>query len=117
VPDNPGCFAALAGAQAATGRPDLAEDTLATMRGRFAEHLVSPYVLALAATHSGRHDEAFALLARADEERDPNALEIPLDVGFRALHGDRRWPSLVAGFRAPPERRRPRAGGDPSMPS
>ena len=106
APDNPGCFACLAGAQAAAGEHSLAEATLADMHRRFAEQIISPYALALAATHAGRRDEAFALLERADDERDPSALQIPFDLSFRALHEDARWPTLVARVRGAPSRRR-----------
>jgi len=105
APDNAGCFASLAGAQAAAGQREAAEATLAALHARFADRLVSPYVLAIAATHCRRHDDAFALLARADTERDPSALEMAHDVSFRALHGDRRWPALVASVRAGPAAR------------
>jgi Tfp pilus assembly protein PilF len=105
APDNAGCFACLAGAQAAAGERELAEATLADMHERFADRIVSPYVLAVVATHCGRHDDAFALLARADGDRDPSALEIPFDVSFDALHDDPRWPALVAGVRAGPAAR------------
>ena len=108
VPDNPGCFASLAGAQAARGQPDLARATLADMHARFADRIVSPYVLAVVSTHCGRHDDAFALLERADLERDPNALQIPSDVSFRPLAADSRWPALVARVRARRTRQRDR---------
>ena len=106
APENPGCFASLAGAQAAQGHPDLARATLADMHARFADRIISPYVLAVVATHCGRHDDAFALLERADLERDPNALQIPSDVSFRRLVGDPRWAPLVARVHAGPTRQR-----------
>ncbi len=106
APDNPGCFACLAGAQAASGRRELAETTLADMHARFADRIVSPYVLAIAATQCGRHDDAFALLERADAERDPSALEMPADMSFRNLHGDPRWLPLAARVRAAPPKGR-----------
>ena len=106
APENPGCFACLAGAQAALGQRRLAESTLTEMRRRFSGSLISPYLLALAATHSRRVDDAFALLERANQERDPSALEIPVDISFRALHSDARWPALVSRVRAAPSRRR-----------
>ena len=109
APDNAGCFACLAGAQAASGERALAEATLAAMHSRFADRLISPYVLAVVATHCGRRDDAFLLLARADADRDPSALEMPFDVSFGALHDDPRWPALVAGVRAGP----PARGIDP----
>jgi Tfp pilus assembly protein PilF len=108
APEHPGCFASLAGAQAATGRRELAEATLADMHARFPGRIISPYVLAVVATHCGRHDDAFALLQRADTERDPSALEMAGDVSFLALRGDPRWPALVARVRAPPSRPRAR---------
>ena len=74
LPDNPGCFACLAGAQAAAGQRELAEATLADLHARFAE-------------------------------RNPGALEIPVDVSFRALHGDPRWAPLAARVREAPPRR------------
>ena len=106
APENPGCFASLAGAQAARGQPDLAQATLADMHARFADRIISPYVLAVVATHCGRHDDAFALLERADLERDPSALLMPSDVSFRPLTADARWPALVARVRARPTRQR-----------
>jgi predicted Zn-dependent protease len=105
APDNPGCLACLAGAQAAAGQRELAEATLADMHARFPGRIMSPYVLAIVATHCGRVDDAFALLERADNERDPSALEMPADVSFRALHGDPRWPPLAARVHAAPARR------------
>ena len=109
VPENPGCFASLAGAQAAQGQPELARATLADMHARFADHIISPYVLAVVAAHCRRLDDAFALLERADLERDPSALQIPLDVSFRALVEDPRWPALVARVRGGPTRQPRRA--------
>lgn len=106
APEHPGCFASLAGAQAAAGRHELAEATLADMHARFPDRIISPYILAVVATHCGRHDDAFTLLARADVERDPNAIEMAGDVSFWALHGDPRWAVLVAKIRAAPSRRR-----------
>ena len=76
------------------------------MHSRFAGRPISPYVLAVAATHCGRHDDAFELLKRADDERDPSAPEMMGDVSFHPLHHDPRWPVLVAKMRAAPARRR-----------
>lgn len=44
------------------------------MHGRFPDRIISPYVLAIVAPHSGRRDDAFALLERACAERDPGPL-------------------------------------------
>ena len=111
TPDNPGCWACLAGAHAAAGRGGLADETLADLHRRFSARLVSPYVLAIVEARRGRNDAAFALLERADVERDPSALLIPYDVSFAGLHVDPRWPPLVAQVRASGRRRRARGSG------
>ena len=109
TPDSPGCWACLAGAHAAAGRLALADETLADLHLRFSKRIISPYVLAVVEARAGRADAAFALLERADDERDPSALLIPLDVSFANLHADRRWPVLVAKVRGEAPRRRARA--------
>ena len=102
-PDYPGAFIALAGALAMAGRSDEADALCAQTLQRFSEQPISPYVLAIFATRRGRVDEAFDLLARACRERDPSAMQIPLDPSFEDLRGDARWAALVAG---PPFTRR-----------
>jgi Tfp pilus assembly protein PilF len=106
-PQHPGCLASLAGAHAAAGRVAQADALLADLHERLGEHIVSPYVMAIVATHSQRPDLAFELLRQADETRDPNALFSPADPSFADLHGDARWPALVARVigRAPRRRR------------
>ena len=108
LPDHPGCVASLAGAFAAAGHIDRADALVAELHARFGDHVVSPYVLAIVATRSQRPDLAFELLREADATRDPNALYIPSDLSFVALHGDARWPALVATVTG-----RPRAARDP----
>jgi len=99
--DYPGSFIALAGAHAMAGRIDVADEIVEATRRRFDETLISPYVLAICATRSCRHDEAFALLERALSERDPNAVQIVFDTSFDDLHADPRWPALAAAARSP----------------
>ncbi|MCE9657978.1 MAG: tetratricopeptide repeat protein [Burkholderiales bacterium] len=106
TPDSPGCLACLAGAHAAAGRLDVADRMLAELHRRFARQIVSPYVLAVVEARAGRADAAFALLERADDERDPSALLIPHDVSFDNLHADPRWPALAAKVRGETARRR-----------
>ncbi len=101
LPNYPGCFIALAGAQAAAGRVAEADALLADTLARFDHSLISPYVLAICATRRGRADEAFALLQRALRERDPNAVQIGQDPSFLPLQGDARWSPLVAALRQP----------------
>jgi hypothetical protein len=58
--------------------------------------LRADYDLTTLATRRGLTDQAFALLERAIDERAPSALEILLDLSFDVLHGDPRWPVLLA---------------------
>jgi len=109
MPDSPGCRACLAGAHAAAGRVALADRTLADLHRRFSRRIVSPYVLAVVEARASRADAAFALLERADAERDPSALLIPHDISFANLHADPRWPALAARVRSETPRRRARA--------
>jgi len=96
MPDYAGCFVALAGAHALAGRVDEADALLANTLQRFEGRPLSPYLLAVYATRRGPHDEAFELLARACRERDPLAMQIPLEPSFEALHADPRWAALMA---------------------
>ena len=94
-PDYAGAFVALAGAYAMAGRPDVADALFAQTLQRFEGRPLSPYVLAIFATRRGRVEEAFGLLERACRERDPSAMQIPLDPSFDALRCDSRWAELV----------------------
>lgn len=96
LPDYPGAFIAHASALAMAGRGDEADALVADTLRRFADRPISPYLLAIFATRRGRADEAFALLERAVRERDPSALQIPLDPSFADLHRDVRWSTLLA---------------------
>lgn len=95
-PDYPGAFIALAGAQALSGRAVEADTLVADTLLRFAGRPISPYLLAIFATRRGQADRAFALLQRALEERDPSAMQIPIDSSFADLHGDARWSEMLA---------------------
>ena len=105
LPNHPGVLASLAGAHAAAGRIDEADRLLDDLHERLGDHIVSPYVMAIVATRAKRVDLAFELLEQADATLDPNALYIAHDISFEALHGDPRWPTLVAKVMAPVPRR------------
>ncbi len=98
LPDYPGCYISLAGAQAMAGRRDEADALMAQTLERFDSNLISPYVLAIYATRRGRSNEAFLLLERALGERDPNAMQIGVDPCFQPLHTDPRWLALKASL-------------------
>ena len=100
APDHAGCVVSLAGAHAAAGRADVADALLAQTHARFSERRLSPYMLAIFATLRGRREEAFELLRRAWDERDPNAMMTGTDPSFRRLHADARWKPLLAGLKA-----------------
>ncbi len=95
-PDHAGAHIALAGAMALAGRGEEADALVTATRQRYAQQPLSPYLLAIFATRRGRIDEAFSWLERAHAERDPLALQIPLDPSFQDLHGDTRWQGLLA---------------------
>lgn len=60
------------------------------------ERYVSPYALAVAAVAAGKPDQAADAVARAIAERTPWALYAGLDPRLDALHGTRRFESLLA---------------------
>ena len=95
-PDHPGCHVSLAGAHAMAGHTETADAMLAHTLERFGERLLSPCVLAMFETRRGRFDNAFALIERALRERDPHAMQTPIDPSFEDLHADPRWAALLA---------------------
>ena len=52
-------------------------------------------LLAIFETRRGRPNTAFALLERAQDERDPSAMQIGRDLSFEDLRSDPRWPALL----------------------
>lgn len=96
APDYAGCFVSLASALAMAGRTAEADALFAQTLQRFAGRPLSPYVQAIFWTRRGNPDRAFALLERAVRERDPSAVQIPLEPHFAALRGDARWAAYAA---------------------
>ena len=115
TPDHPAAGSASPAPTPPPAGSSFPTAALADLHRRFARRIVSPYALAVAEARAGRADAAFALLERADAERDPSALLIPHDVSFADLHADPRWPALIARVRGETTRRRARAppGHDP----
>lgn len=104
APEHPGVTMLHAAALAAAGqgaRADaLADEARAADDGR-----LSPYVVAIFATHRGRRDAALAALASALDERDPQAVLLASDPSFTALHGEPGWAPLLARLGLRPPRR------------
>jgi predicted Zn-dependent protease len=55
---------------------------------------LSPYQLAMAQVQLGQPALAVSLLSRAVDERDPNALCLPVDPAFDSLAADPRFQAL-----------------------
>jgi hypothetical protein len=82
-------------ALAALGQPAEARATLCTLRESWAGGGLSPYQLAMAELSLGDAEGALALLQRALDEHDPNALCLPVDPAFDALRASPRFALLV----------------------
>ena len=82
-------------ALAALGRAAEARARLAVLCESWAGRYLSPYQLAMAEMRLGATDAALAQLVRAVDERDPNALCLPVDPAFEALGDDPRFVALV----------------------
>jgi tetratricopeptide (TPR) repeat protein len=106
LPDYAGGLVALACAHAMAGADAHADALHDQALARFGEAGISPYLRALFALRRGRVDAAFELLDRAVLERDPYAIQIPLEPGFDDLAGDPRWPALLQRLGYAPRRRR-----------
>lgn len=81
-------------ALALSGRLDEAREVAVELRVRWADRYASPYQLAMVSWRLGEPDEALALLARAVDEGDPNAVCLPVDPCFDGLVGDPRFKLL-----------------------
>jgi len=64
-----------------------------------AQRFVPAYHLALAHVGLAQHDEAFVLLDRACEERDPALVNIAGDPRFDPIRGDVRFARLLQRLR------------------
>jgi tetratricopeptide (TPR) repeat protein len=99
APEDPVLLAWLAHAKAIKGECGVASVLLKALQ-RIAEHRFVPsYHVALAHAGLGNHDEAFALLHRACEERDPMLLNIGLDPRFEPMLDDPRFSQLLERLR------------------
>lgn len=101
APQHANVWVCLASALAASGRTQEAEALRGEVFERFDLNTTSPYTLAILESRCGRPNEAFALLERGLLERDPNMMMLATDHSLELLHGDARWPELVAAWRRP----------------
>jgi hypothetical protein len=81
-------------ALAVLGEPVVARQTLQALVQGWPGGYLSPYQLAMAELALGQAETALALLERAVEEGDPNALCLPVDPAFDRLHGLPRFKAL-----------------------
>lgn len=95
---------ALGYALARSGRTAEAQEILASLHARRENAYVSP--LAFASIHAGlgQHDEAFAWLERAYEERTPWLMRMNFDWKLAPLRGDERFEQLAARVGLPSRR-------------
>lgn len=111
LPDYPGCWAHLAGVQALMGQADEARETLMAMGLRFADRVISPYVMAIVALRRGYRAQALTWLQRALEEGDPSVLLAPIDPCLAPLKGE---PALARLAEALGRKRVPAGLGRPA---
>jgi tetratricopeptide (TPR) repeat protein len=81
---------------AALGRPGEARAALQALLRDWRGGYLSPYQLAMVHERLGERAEALAALARAIDERDPNAICLPVDPTFDALRADAAGAALVS---------------------
>lgn len=81
-------------AQAALGLHAAARQALGQFVRSWPGRYLSPYQLAMTELRLGEPSAALALLERAVQERDPNALCLPVDPAFDSLHAEPRFQTL-----------------------
>ena len=81
-------------AQAALGQQAAARRSYAGLVQAWPGRYLSPYQLAMTELHLGDRSAALALLERAVQERDPNALCLPVDPAFDNLQAEPRFQAL-----------------------
>jgi tetratricopeptide (TPR) repeat protein len=82
-------------ALATLGRTGQARQDLAALHRHWADgRYLSPYQLAMAECRLGDRQAALGLLQRAVQERDPNALCLPVDPAFADLAGEPAFQAL-----------------------
>ena len=98
---SPESLASLSYAQARAGLADEARATLAELEGMASRHFVSGYLIALAKIGLGEHDEAFAGLERAFEQRAHWVTFMRVDPRLDPLRSDPRFAQLEQRLQMP----------------
>ena len=99
APEDPVLLAWLAHAKALRGDCAVAAVLVQALERLGRHRFVPAYHLALAQVGLGRTNEAFALLDRACEQRDPALVDVALDPRFAPLRSDPRFASLLDRLR------------------
>jgi TolB-like protein/Tfp pilus assembly protein PilF len=86
----------LAHAKAVSGKRDEASELLKHLSGLNGDCYVPAYHMALAYAGLRDMDAAFAMLARACDERDPAIVQIAIEHRLQPLHADARFARLLA---------------------
>lgn len=92
---SPVYLASLAHVYGLAGKRDHAQDLFTELKNLSERRYVSSYDLALASLGVGETDTAFALLARAIDERSPRAAFLGVDPRFDGLRSDARFKKLM----------------------
>ncbi|MGE5177210.1 MAG: protein kinase domain-containing protein [Hyphomicrobiales bacterium] len=87
-------FTCLALAHHAGGRRAQSDEALRRLEEGHA--VDAPFQIAAIHAARGESDAAFAWLERALAERDAGVPQVKCEPTFRSLHGDPRWPALLA---------------------
>jgi TolB-like protein/DNA-binding winged helix-turn-helix (wHTH) protein/Tfp pilus assembly protein PilF len=98
---SPVYMASLAHAYGVAGRVSQAKKLFDDLRNLSKQRYVSSYDLALAQLGMGETDRAFALLARAVEERSPRVAFLGVDPRFDGLRSDARLKELMVRIGRP----------------
>jgi serine/threonine-protein kinase len=98
---SPRYLANLGVAQALAGQADAARQTLAELLRRNAQQRVQPFHLASVYTALGQHEQAFAWLELAFQERGVWLLFLHLDPLFDRLRPDARYADMLARLKLP----------------
>jgi len=98
---DPPTLAWLAHAMATAGRRNEATALVAKLDEIAANRYVPAYHLAIAHAGLGDCDRAFALLAKASADREPQLINVAVDPRFEPLRRDRRYAELMVQLGIP----------------